>query len=58
MANNTVSFPAELLPLVNVLREVGYGDMKPPLDGACSATNGRQKIWMLMVFIWVSLVKF
>ena len=44
-SNIELSFPVELLPLVNVLQEVGYevNFEKPPLDGAYGATNGRQK---------------
>ena len=60
MANNMVLFPAELLPLVNVLREVGYevNFEKPPLDGAYGATNGRQKkIWIAPISVHMGIAR-
>ncbi len=46
----THQIPADWMPLVRVLREVGYDFRfeKPPIDGAYGATNARKKI------LWVA----
>ena len=44
-SNQEMTFPADLVPLANVLREAGYTVhfSKPPLAGAYGATDARKK---------------
>ena len=52
--------PAELVPLVNVLREVGYTVhfSKPPIAGAYGATDARKKtIWLAPISIDMGIAR-
>ena len=52
--------PAELVPLVNALKEAGYEVYmsKPPVNGAYGATNARQrKIWLAPISVEMGIAR-
>ena len=59
-SNQTRLIPADLVPLVNVLREVGYTVhfSKPPLAGAYGATDARKKtIWLAPISVDMGIAR-
>ena len=59
-SNQTKVFPDPLVPLVNVLREVGYTVhfSKPPLAGAYGATDARKKkIWIAPISVDMGIAR-
>ena len=59
-SNQTRLIPADLAPLVNVLREVGYTVhfSKPPLAGAYGATDARKKtIWLAPISVDMGIAR-
>ena len=58
--NNSSSFPDNLVPLVNVLRDVGYQVYfsNPPIAGAYGATNARQKkVWVAPISVDMGIAR-
>ena len=54
------TFPVDLVPLVNVLREAGYSVhfSKPPLAGAYGATDARKKtIWLAPISVDMGIAR-
>lgn len=59
-SNQQRTFPTDLVPLVNVLREVGYTVhfSKPPLAGAYGATDARKKtIWLAPISVDMGIAR-
>jgi len=59
-SNQQRMFPADLVPLVNVLREVGYTVhfSKPPLAGAYGVTDARKKkIWLAPISVDMGIAR-
>ena len=59
-SNQTRFIPKDLVPLVNVLREVGYTVhfSKPPLAGAYGVTNARKKkIWLAPISVDMGIAR-
>ena len=57
-SNQEMTFPADLVPLANVLREAGYTVhfSKPPLAGAYGATDARKKkIWLAPISVHMGI---
>ena len=56
--NQESTFPVDLVPLVNVLRDAGYtvDFSKPPLAGAYGATDARKKkIWLAPISVHMGI---
>ena len=59
-SNQKLVIPADLVPLVNVLRDVGYSFhfSKPPLAGAYGATDARKKkIWLAPISVDMGIAR-
>ena len=59
-SNSLPSFPADLIPLVDVLRDVGYQVYfsNPPIAGAYGATNARQKkVWVAPISVDMGIAR-
>ena len=59
-SNQESTFPADLVPLVNVLRDAGYtvDFSKPPLAGAYGATDARKKkIWLAPISVDMGIAR-
>ena len=59
-SNQAMTFPADLVPLANVLREAGYTVhfSKPPLAGAYGATDARKKkIWLAPISVDMGIAR-
>ena len=59
-SNQESSFPVDLVPLVNVLRDAGYTVhfSKPPLAGAYGATDARKKtIWLAPISVDMGIAR-
>ena len=57
-SNQESTFPVDLVPLVNVLRDAGYtvDFSKPPLAGAYGATDARKKkIWLAPISVHMGI---
>ena len=59
-SNQESTFPVNLVPLVNVLRDAGYTVhfSKPPLAGAYGATDARKKtIWLAPISVDMGIAR-
>lgn len=59
-SNQESTFPLDLFPLVNVLRDAGYTVhfSKPPLAGAYGVTNARNKeIWLAPISVDMGIAR-
>ena len=59
-SNQESTFPVDLVPLVNVLRDAGYSVhfSKPPLAGAYGATDARKKmIWLAPISVDMGIAR-
>ena len=59
-SNQESTFPVDLVPLVNVLRDAGYtvDFSKPPLVGAYGATDARKKkIWLAPISVDMGIAR-